>query len=121
MALTIWGRQAAGGPYAAISALTNIPATVLAFFLYNTLLGSSSKSTYMMIFSPRGAEKRSLTRICTGSIALTSQHLAFLKARHMYHEDNGLVPTGQLPALESPSRSFDEKIGNTRLEHAGNV
>jgi hypothetical protein len=30
MALTIWGKQAAGGSYAAIAALTNILATILA-------------------------------------------------------------------------------------------
>lgn len=57
MAMTIWGRQAAGGPYAAIAALTNIPATVLAFFLYDAFLSSPSRSTYFE-FSPRGASKK---------------------------------------------------------------
>jgi len=89
MALTIWGTQAAGGPYAAITALTNIPATVIAFFLYDAFLGSSSRT-------------------------LTPQHIAFLRANKMYQEEYGLVPPGFLSALEvhgdaTSSRSFDEK------------
>ena len=126
MAMTIWGRQAAGGPYAAISALTNIPATVLAFLLYDVFLCSSSRSTCFE-FSPRDASKK-LTGTRVGSIALTPQHVAFLRAHKMYHEDNGLVPAGYLSALgpheDTPSsRSFDEKpIGNIAMEdNARNV
>ncbi|KAJ7106541.1 aquaporin-like protein [Mycena epipterygia] len=37
-AVTIWGTSAAGGPYAALAALTNIPATLLAFVMYEILL-----------------------------------------------------------------------------------
>jgi len=43
MALTIWGTQAAGGPYAAIAALTNIPATLLAALTYELLHHDSSR------------------------------------------------------------------------------
>ncbi|KAF8135054.1 aquaporin-like protein [Boletus edulis] len=103
MTLTIWGRQAAGGPYAAIAALTNIPATVLAFIFYDTFLGSSSRT-------------------------LTPSHVAFLKAHKMYREENGLVPAGYLSALEqhrdsTSSRSFDEKqpIHTTMEVSARNV
>ncbi|KAK7685270.1 hypothetical protein QCA50_011633 [Cerrena zonata] len=42
-ALTIWGKAASGGRYAAIAALTNIPATTLAVFFYQLLLGDSSR------------------------------------------------------------------------------
>jgi len=38
MVLCIWGTKASGGPYAAISALTNIPATLLAAAIYDFLL-----------------------------------------------------------------------------------
>ncbi|KIJ14327.1 hypothetical protein PAXINDRAFT_116460 [Paxillus involutus ATCC 200175] len=94
MALTIWGSQAAGGPYAAISALTNIPATVLAFTVYDLFLGSSSRT-------------------------LTPYHINFLGAHKKYHEDNNLAPEGYLSALgpdrdATSSRSFDEKpIGDS--------
>ncbi|KAG9315326.1 aquaporin-like protein [Chiua virens] len=100
MAMTIWGRQASGGPYAAIAALTNIPATLLAFFLYDTLLCSSTRT-------------------------LTPQHVSFLRAHKTYHEDNALVPSGYLAGLESPhndmtsERSFDAKpTGDTMVEFA---
>ncbi|KAI9566779.1 aquaporin-like protein [Boletus coccyginus] len=102
MAMTIWGRQAAGGPYAAIAALTNIPATILSFFLYDTFLCSSSRT-------------------------LTPQHIAFLRTHKLYHEDNGLVPPGYLSALGTNkdttlSRSFDEMhAGNKVVELARNV
>jgi glycerol uptake facilitator-like aquaporin len=35
MAITIWGTRASGGAYAALAAITNIPATILAAMFYN--------------------------------------------------------------------------------------
>ncbi|KAI0780179.1 aquaporin-like protein [Fomes fomentarius] len=43
MALTIWGLDAGGGPYAAIAALVNIPATLLAVLFYEFILADSSR------------------------------------------------------------------------------
>jgi len=45
MAVTIWGTKAAGGPYAAIAALTNIPATFAGLFVYEALFADSSRGT----------------------------------------------------------------------------
>ncbi|KAJ7352075.1 aquaporin-like protein [Mycena albidolilacea] len=42
-ALTIWGMPAAGGSYAALAALTNIPATLLAYVLYELMLTDSDR------------------------------------------------------------------------------
>ncbi|KAJ7431661.1 aquaporin-like protein [Mycena galericulata] len=42
-ALTVWGMPAAGGSYAAIAALTNIPATLLACVTYELLLSDSDR------------------------------------------------------------------------------
>lgn len=42
-ALTIWGLEAGGGRYAAIAALTNIPATIFAVVLYEMFLVDSDK------------------------------------------------------------------------------
>ncbi|KAG8213007.1 aquaporin-like protein [Butyriboletus roseoflavus] len=96
MAMTIWGRQAAGGPYAAIAAITNIPATLLAFFVYDTFLSSCSR-------------------------VLTPQHVAFLDAHRIYHEDNDLVPSGYLSAIRPHNRSLDkEPFVNTMADNARN-
>lgn len=43
MALTIWGRGASGGNYAAITALVNIPATFSAALFYEFILADSSR------------------------------------------------------------------------------
>jgi glycerol uptake facilitator-like aquaporin len=43
MAITIWGMQASGGSYAAIAALTNIPATILGLIVYELLHHDSSR------------------------------------------------------------------------------
>jgi len=43
MAMTIWGTAAAGGPYAAISALTNIPAMLLAALFYEVFFTDSAR------------------------------------------------------------------------------
>ncbi|KAJ7692583.1 hypothetical protein B0H17DRAFT_1061320 [Mycena rosella] len=42
-ALTIWGMPAAGGSYAALAALTNIPATLLACVVYELMLSDSDR------------------------------------------------------------------------------
>ncbi|KAF8232708.1 aquaporin-like protein [Tricholoma matsutake] len=43
MAMSIWGTRAAGGSYAAIAALTNIPATLVAACLYEFFLTDSDR------------------------------------------------------------------------------
>lgn len=65
MAMTIWGPKASGGAYAAISALTNTPATILAFAVYDFLLGSSTR-------------------------VITSHHVEVYRARTQYHTENDL-------------------------------
>ncbi|KAA1467501.1 aquaporin-like protein [Dentipellis sp. KUC8613] len=42
-AVTIWGTAAGGGSYAAIAALTNIPATILAYIVYELCFADSSR------------------------------------------------------------------------------
>jgi len=42
-AVTIWGTSASGGTYAALAALTNIPATILAALFYEFFLTDSSR------------------------------------------------------------------------------
>ncbi|KAI0322619.1 aquaporin-like protein [Amylostereum chailletii] len=42
-AVSIWGLRASGGRYAAIAALTNIPATVLAYMVYSVIFSDSSR------------------------------------------------------------------------------
>ena len=43
MALTIWGLPAGGGSYAALAALTNIPATICGALFYEVVLADSSR------------------------------------------------------------------------------
>jgi len=74
MVLTIWGWEAAGGPYAAISALTNIPSMFVAVLIYECFLGSSTRT-------------------------LTPGHIDHLRAHKKYYEDNNLAPEGYLAAL----------------------
>lgn len=45
MVLTIWGRGASGGAYAAIAALANIPATFSAALFYEFILADSSRGS----------------------------------------------------------------------------
>ena len=60
MALTIWGLPASGGSYAAIAALTNIPATLLAVAFYEFILADSSRSAY-----PSFPPSPTLSRMCS--------------------------------------------------------
>lgn len=45
VAVSVWGTQASGGAYAAIAALTNIPATILAALYYNVFLADTQRGT----------------------------------------------------------------------------
>ncbi|KAI6155692.1 aquaporin-like protein [Pisolithus tinctorius] len=92
MALTIWGKQAAGGPYAAIAALTNIPATALAFIVYDLFLGSGTRT-------------------------LTPYHVDFLRARVQYQQDNGLPPQLRPDGLKSGENS----LSNGAEKHIGDM
>lgn len=47
-ALTLWGLPASGGRYAAIAALTNIPATLLAGVFYEFVLNDSNRSAWTL-------------------------------------------------------------------------
>ncbi|KAI6034819.1 aquaporin-like protein [Pisolithus marmoratus] len=80
MALAIWGKQASGGPYAAIAALTNIPATILAFAVYDLFLGSANRT-------------------------LSPYHIDFLRAQLQYQQDNGLPPQVHPEALKPREKS----------------
>ena len=44
-ALTLFGRAASGGNYAALASLTNIPATLLAGVFYELVFNDSTRST----------------------------------------------------------------------------
>ena len=46
MVMSIWGSAASGGSYAAIAALTNIPATLCAVIFYELFLADSSRGAY---------------------------------------------------------------------------
>jgi len=43
LAISVWGTEASGGRYAALAALTNIPATLFAAFLYEVFLTDSDR------------------------------------------------------------------------------
>ena len=47
MVMSIWGRAASGGSYAAIAALTNIPATLCAVIFYELFLADSSRGALL--------------------------------------------------------------------------
>ncbi|OSD01282.1 aquaporin-like protein [Trametes coccinea BRFM310] len=90
MALTIWGLPAGGGAYAAIAALTNIPATLLAVAFYELVLADSSR-------------------------VVTPVHVDFL-AGHLAHEEHSQGVIGDRHAPASPSSGIDEKSHEQIIE-----
>ncbi|KAI0743405.1 aquaporin-like protein [Daedaleopsis nitida] len=88
MALTVWGIDAGGGPYAAITALTNIPATMLAAVIYETFLADYSRT-------------------------VTPAHADFLAAR-IAHEQHS---QGVSAAEHSPSASVEDKGVEKTIEN----
>lgn len=70
-AVTIWGTKAGGGSYAALAALTNIPATILGGLFYEFILADSSR-------------------------VITSSHIEFLAGHraHAEHKENNHLGRG---------------------------
>ncbi|TFK88729.1 aquaporin-like protein [Polyporus arcularius HHB13444] len=88
MVLTIWGLPAGGGSYAAIAALTNIPATLLAVLFYEYVLADSSR-------------------------VITPAHVDYLNG-HLAHEEHSQGVIRQA----SPATSLaDEKSREQTIEH----
>jgi hypothetical protein len=112
MAMTIWGSNASGGTYAAIAALTNIPATIFAALIYELFLGSATRSRYSLF------TYHTVLTACRAA-ALTSHHIHFLRAHKQYYEDNKLAPYGYLEGLNpqrGQSESFESDLGEKRRE-----
>jgi hypothetical protein len=83
MALTIWGKQASGGTYAAIAALTNIPATIAAAVVYELLHHDSSRGkSHRNNRSYRFTHQtRTVLVVAPGQQAYLSAHKAHLDRR----------------------------------------
>lgn len=62
-ALTLWGLPASGGRYAAIAALTNIPATLLAGVFYEFVLNDSNRTLTPAYLEVAAAEKAHEERV----------------------------------------------------------
>jgi glycerol uptake facilitator-like aquaporin len=60
-AITVWGKAANGGTYAAIAALTNIPATILASLFYQFVFADSQRGTYPMVSYPYNSVDQTLS------------------------------------------------------------
>jgi hypothetical protein len=84
VAIAIWGTKANGGSYAAIAALTNILATLLAYSFYEFILKDSSRgtsrTTFLRFFH---AENRVVVVTITGK-EFRDGHAAHLEHRK-YH------------------------------------
>ena len=108
MTLTIWGLPAGGGPYAAIAALTNIPATLLAVCFYELLLADSSRGTYHLLRTILRPPLLS-SRTDENSPVITPAHADALSA-HLAHEEHsqGVI------TRDSRNSSYNEK-GNEEV------
>jgi glycerol uptake facilitator-like aquaporin len=90
-AMSIWGMAAKGGPYGAISALVNIPATLLAAFVYEMFLTDSDR-------------------------VVGSGNLEFLRA-HAHHARFGHGHGGE----KQDSRDSDDKPSIEKFENSSGI
>ncbi|KAI0065096.1 aquaporin-like protein [Artomyces pyxidatus] len=105
-AITIWGTKAGGGSYAAIAALTNIPATILSYLFYEIVFTDSSRSMSIhRVFIPE-------SQAYPPSV-VTAQQKEFL-AGHKAHQEHkeGIRPT----SFSGSAHDLEEKGGEERRE-----
>lgn len=109
MVLTIWGLPAGGGSYAAIAALTNIPATLLAVLFYEYVLADSSRGPFPCIPSPL-----LIPGLTSHSPVITPAHVDFLNGHIAHQEHSQGVVHRPSPATTSLA---DEKGREQTIEH----
>jgi len=81
--LTIWGRAASGGSYAAIAALTNIPATICGVLFYELMITDSSRvitAAYVEVLAGHRAHAEHNQDTRTSDVRTSSSYSADGKA-----------------------------------------
>ncbi|EIN03700.1 aquaporin-like protein [Punctularia strigosozonata HHB-11173 SS5] len=104
--LTLWGTKAAGGRYAAIAALTNIPATMLAAAVYEFMFTDSSRVLTPAARDHLEGHKAHLDRKAHGS----ALHLPMQGHHHQHHPTNG--------AAAATYKTHSDKATAEMVEHA---
>ena len=106
--MTVWGMKASGGNYAALAALTNIPAMLLAASLYEFFLTDSSRGTISVFH-----------RTCQHTdhplfyVVMPSAHMEFMIGHQKHREEHG-APSHQI--LSGTSRKRASSMGSTTKE-----
>lgn len=112
MVLTIWGRGASGGSYAAIAALANIPATFSAALFYEFILADSSRGS-CGVFSKYGG----IILIDVFGVVITPTHLDFLVGHLAHAEHKESVVAGRNRS-STHSSSYEGKGHIETIERA---
>ncbi|PSR73144.1 hypothetical protein PHLCEN_2v11000 [Hermanssonia centrifuga] len=114
MALTIWGTRAGGGPYAALAALTNIPATILGALFYEFILMDSSRGKLWSSLS----HYLNVDHLTPCLSVITSSHAEFL-AGHLAHAEHKEQSSSARMGSGSPSTyTSDDKAQIEAIERA---
>ena len=110
MALTIWGIDAGGGRYAAIAALTNIPATILAACFHEFILADSSRGMYLFLLHLplRDADE------CPAVV--TPAHVDHMVGHKAHMEHSGLAPAPAERSSPSPTYSTEKRVDIETIE-----
>lgn len=106
--MAIWGTPAAGGSYAAIAALTNIPATILAASFHEFILADSSRGTC----SP---PPRTLPVLTLSASVVTPPHVDHMVGHLAHAEHSGLGP-----ALPAPKAKSGAHAAHSNSSYASN-
>ena len=106
--MAIWGKPAAGGTYAAIAALTNIPATILAATFHEFFLADSSRGE---LLSPRFVRYADAVRL-----VITPAHVDMMVGHKAHMEHSGLSPVADHRDAPSPSYGSDNKVDVETIE-----
>ena len=101
-ALTLWGSDASGGRYAAIAALTNIPAMLLAALFYEIFFHDSSRGTFVLINSIP-FEASVLTMIIHPVLPPAQRDFLYGHKAHEEHRENAHGRSPERPLSDTGS------------------
>lgn len=111
MVLTIWGKAASGGSYAAIAALTNIPATICGALFYEFVFADSARGERYCPFHDAVSANVRLVAL----LVLTGANLEFI-AGHKAHEERKASgvhgPGSPVPSSYSTEKGHVRNVEN---------
>jgi hypothetical protein len=113
--MSIWGMKASGGNYAALAALTNIPAMLFAVLLYEIFLADSSRGLIIAV-----CLNCQCTDYLLSCVVMPGAQMEFMIGHQKHQEEHGAPPHHILSDEGRKRTTSTSSTTKEKLEHIEN-